>query len=163
MVWLVSGCKGLQTLEKSEAPLLGPVSNPGSEAVALTESAPLEWLKECRASLSSGFLRNVIETYATRILLMGVALITTIVVARLLGPEGRGLFAVAAAVGALGVQFGNLGLHTSNVYYAARSPETLPLLVGNTLLVGLGLGTLFACAAGAIFLSVPSLISLRGP
>jgi O-antigen/teichoic acid export membrane protein len=137
------------------------VSSPESRP-ALASTEPAKWVKFWRSCSSSGFLRNVVETYATRVVLLGITLITTIVVARLLGPEGRGVYAVAAAVGSLGVQFGNVGLHTANVYYAARDPETLPLLVGNTLLVGLGGGGVLALAASVLLLFAPTLISLRG-
>jgi O-antigen/teichoic acid export membrane protein len=139
------------------------VPNPEAETVIATaETAPLEWLKQCRTALSSGFVRSVIATYATRVFLMGVALVTTIIVARLLGPEGRGLYAVATALGALGVQFGNLGMHTANVYYAARDPQTLPSLIGNTLVVGLGMGAVLSAAAGAVLIFAPALVSLNG-
>jgi len=114
------------------------------------------------ASVSSRFARNVFETYATRVMLLGVTLLTTIVVARFLGPEGRGLYAVAAALGSLGVQFGNAGLHTANVYYAAREPEQLPLLIGNSLLVGLGCGAILATVGAVVTWLAPDLISLRG-
>ena len=67
------------------------------------------------------------ETYATRILLIGIGLVSAVIVARLLGPQGRGIYAVAAATGALGVQFGNLGLHTSNIYFVARDPQNRSL------------------------------------
>ena len=121
-----------------------------------------EWLRMLPASVSSRFARNVFETYATRVMLLGVTLLTTIVVARFLGPEGRGLYAVAAALGSLGVQFGNAGLHTANVYYAAREPEQLPLLIGNSLLVGLGCGAILATVGAVVTWLAPDLISLRG-
>jgi O-antigen/teichoic acid export membrane protein len=55
--------------------------------------------------------RNVLETYGTRVLVVFVTFATAVVVARELGPTGRGLYAVAATLGAIGAQFGNLGLH----------------------------------------------------
>jgi O-antigen/teichoic acid export membrane protein len=130
--------------------------------VSLEPKFSSELLKTLRASLASGFARNVFETYATRVMLMGVTLLTTIVVARFLGPEGRGLYAVAAALGSLGVQFGNLGLHTANVYYASRAPEHLPSLIGNSLLIGLGGGTVLAALGAVLVWLVPNLISLHG-
>ena len=54
------------------------------------------------------------ETFSTRILLIVVSLITSVFVARALGPEGRGLYAIALTVSMLGIQFSNLGLHSSN-------------------------------------------------
>src|SRR5438552_2245317 len=55
---------------------------------------------------TSDFVRKVLETYSTQISLMCLGLITTVAVTRVLGPEGRGLYAVAMAIGVLGVQFG---------------------------------------------------------
>jgi len=104
----------------------------------------------------------VIESYATRAVLIGVSLVTTVVVARLLGPAGRGLYAVAVATSAVGVQLGNLGLHTANVHFAARNPQSLPGLLGNTLIVGFGLGSLVSTALAIIALTSPQTIPIHG-
>jgi len=79
--------------------------------------------------------RDVFESYGTRVLVVAVTFATAVVIARELGPSGRGFYAVAAAVGAIGVQFSNLGLHLSNTYYVARDRALLPALIGNTLAV----------------------------
>jgi O-antigen/teichoic acid export membrane protein len=79
--------------------------------------------------------RNVFESYGTRLLVVAVTFATAVVLARELGPSGRGFYAVAAAVGAIGVQFSNLGLHLSNTYYVAKDRALLPALIGNTLTV----------------------------
>src|SRR6266852_9753352 len=79
--------------------------------------------------------RSVLETYATRVLVLAVTFATAVVIARELGPTGRGFYAVAATVGAIGVQFSNLGLHLSNTYYVAKDRALLPALIGNTLAV----------------------------
>ena len=57
-----------------------------------------------QSARSSDFIGKVAETYLTRIFLMDLALVTTVVVARLLGPAGRGYYAVAAATGALRIR-----------------------------------------------------------
>jgi len=110
---------------------------------------------------SSDFVSKILGTYLTRLLLMGVGLLSVVVMARILGPEGRGLYAVAATVGALGVQFGTLGLHTSNAYFAASKPDSLPALTGNTLVVGFGFGGLIAAVLGIIFVLSPGLLLIR--
>ena len=51
-----------------------------------------------RRALESDFVRKVLETFATRILLIGIGLATSVLIARILGPEGRGLFAVAGTI-----------------------------------------------------------------
>ncbi|MDX1389259.1 MAG: hypothetical protein R3344_08715, partial [Acidobacteriota bacterium] len=97
-----------------------------------------------RRALESDFVQKVIETFATRILLIGIGFATSVLIARILGPEGRGLFAVAGTIAAIGIQFGNLGLHSANTYSVARDRGKLPGLLANSLLVGFGLGGLVA-------------------
>jgi O-antigen/teichoic acid export membrane protein len=97
----------------------------------------------------SDLIRQIGETFATRMMLMGISIITSVIVARALGPEGRGFYAVAAVIGAIGVQFGNLGLHASNTYYVARDRKLLSMLIGNTILVSFALG---GCATFLVWL-----------
>jgi len=118
--------------------------------------------RQWKFACSSDFVAKIVGTYVTRILLMGVALLSTVVMARILGPEGRGFYAVAATAGALGVQFGTLGLHTSNTYFAASKSDSLPVLIGNTLLVGFGFGGFLAAILGTILILSPGLLSIRG-
>lgn len=114
------------------------------------------------SDLPTDFVRKVTETYATRLFLIGIGLVATVIVARILGPEGRGLYAVAAVTGTLGVQFGNLGLHSANVYLVARDPEMLAPLVGNSLAISFGFGGLISLILAIIFLQYPNLLSLHG-
>jgi O-antigen/teichoic acid export membrane protein len=88
-----------------------------------------------RLATGTELRRNVLETYGTRLLVVAVTFATAVVIARELGPTGRGFYAVAATVGAIGVQFSNLGLHASNIYYVAKDRGLLPVLLGNTLAV----------------------------
>ncbi len=112
---------------------------------------------------SSDFFRKVIETYSTQISLMAVGLITTVAVTRVLGPEGRGLYAVAMAIGVLGVQFGNFGLNSSNTFYVAHDQTLLPTLLANSLLVSTVIGGVGALAAGLFFYFEPQHAPLHGP
>jgi O-antigen/teichoic acid export membrane protein len=111
---------------------------------------------------ASDFLQKVAETFLTRILLIGIGLITSVIVARILGPEGRGLYAVAATIAALGVQFGNLGLHASNTYYVAQRPDLLSSLMGNTLVVSFGAGSLGSIVTLSILSKWPHLVQIEG-
>ncbi|MBI5049147.1 MAG: oligosaccharide flippase family protein [Deltaproteobacteria bacterium] len=115
-----------------------------------------------QCAIDSDFVRKVTETFATRIFLIGIGLVTGVIVARILGPEGRGLYGVAVTIGAIGVQFGNMGLHASNTYYVARDRELLAPLVGNILLVGLVFGGIISVLAGALFYIYPHIAPLDG-
>jgi O-antigen/teichoic acid export membrane protein len=101
-------------------------------------------------------VRKVLETFATRILLIGIGFATSVLVARILGPEGRGLFAVAGAIAAIAIQFGNLGLHSANTYSVARDRSLLPGLLANSLLVSFVLGGLVGLVTWGISRAWPS-------
>ncbi len=105
--------------------------------------------------------RNVLETYGTRLLVVAVTFATAIVIARELGPAGRGLYAVAVTLGAIGAQFGNLGLHASNMYYVARDRALLPALIGNTLAVVFG-AFVIAALGGIALVFQPRLSPIHG-
>lgn len=115
-----------------------------------------------RGVVSSDFICKVAETFVTRILLIGIGLVTTVIVVRVLGPEGRGLYAVAAVIGAIGIQFGNLGLHASNIYFVSRDRGILHTLVGNTLLVSFVFGGLGVALAFVVFNLWPNLAPIHG-
>jgi O-antigen/teichoic acid export membrane protein len=120
-------------------------------------------LRTCRLDslLASGFIRQVGETYATQVFVVALGFVNSILVTRLLGPEGRGLFAAAYAFSAVGVQLGNLGLHSWNTYHVAREPRSLPVLIGNSLAVcaACGLAALFVLA---LFQAQPSMAPVSG-
>jgi O-antigen/teichoic acid export membrane protein len=114
-----------------------------------------------RIAAGTELRRNVLETYGTRVLVVVLTFATAVVIARELGPTGRGLYAVAATLGAIGAQFGNLGLHASNIYYVAKDRTLLPALVGNTLAVVL-VACLVAGLSGIGFVFWPTLSPVHG-
>ncbi len=105
--------------------------------------------------------RSVLETYATRVLVLAVTFATAVVIARELGPTGRGFYAVAATLGAIGVQFGNLGLHASNIYHVAKDRALLPALIGNTLAVVFA-ACVFTALSGIGLIFWPNLSPVHG-
>jgi O-antigen/teichoic acid export membrane protein len=92
------------------------------------------------------------------VLLLNVA--GTIVVARTLGPAGRGAVAVAFSFTLLLIQFGSLGLQSANPYFAARDPGRIEAILRNSLWLALGLGGLLAVAGLAVWALFPAV--LRG-
>jgi O-antigen/teichoic acid export membrane protein len=78
---------------------------------------------------------------------IGIGLLSSIVTARYLGPDGRGVLAALSVITGLALQFGNPGLHTGNVYFVARDPRRAAAVLGNTFVVSVGAGLLFGAAA----------------
>ncbi len=85
------------------------------------------WRKSFDAIGSEAFL-----TIFTRIVILFAGLATSILTARLLGPEGRGLYFYALTVAALVTQFGSLGFASSNTYFVARDASYLGPLAANS-------------------------------
>jgi O-antigen/teichoic acid export membrane protein len=110
---------------------------------------------------TTGFIRQVGETYATQVFVVALGFVNSILVTRLLGPEGRGLLAAANTFSAVGVQLGNLGLHSWNTYHVSREPRSLPVLIGNSLAV-CAVGGLGALVALGLFQVRPSLAPVGG-
>jgi len=111
-----------------------------------------------QANLTPDFLHKVIITFSTRILLLIIGVASIVVIARILGPEGRGLHALAMTLIGIGIQFGTLGLHASNTYYIAQDASQLPVLLGNSLLLSVVAGLVAALLALGITAVWPELL-----
>src|SRR3989442_6661807 len=102
------------------------------------------------------------EPFAPRVFLIGGGVVASVMVAGALGPEGRGLYAVAGALAGMGVRFGNLGLHSANTYFAAGNRRLLPRLAGNSLAVSAALGAVAVGALWGIAFLRPDIAPLSG-
>jgi len=69
-----------------------------------------------------------------------VGLGTSVILARVLGPEGRGIYALAMLLPSLIVTFGNLGIAPATVYYVAHGEFRRQEILGNNLLLSIGIG-----------------------
>lgn len=82
-------------------------------------------------------------------MLVLAGLVSSVIVVRLLGAEGRGVFFYWSTIAGLAVQLGNAGLPSSNTYYLARNHGLLPPLATNALIcaVLVGLATVLLLQA----------------
>lgn len=88
--------------------------------------------------------RNVIAGIIIRFAVTGLGFLSSILTARALGVSGRGVYFTAMTFSQIAIQFGNMGLQSSNTYYVAKDTNRLGVLVGNSLWISLlvgGLGT----------------------
>ncbi len=110
---------------------------------------------------NSSFAKNVSRVFGIKTIVLVLGMLSSIVSARVLGPEGKGVFAVATALTGMGVQFGNLGMHSSNTYFLAKNKKILPCIVGNSVAVTL-LVTLFAGGVFVMLWFFPNLVTIHG-
>jgi O-antigen/teichoic acid export membrane protein len=100
-----------------------------------------------------GLVGNISLTLVTRLVMVAAGVITSVVTAHALGPADRGVYFYVATMGALAVQFGNLGLGSTNALIVARDESRLAALAANSLWVSIVLGGV-ACAVVAVFESL---------
>ena len=79
-------------------------------------------------------------TLATRIAAFGFSLVTNVILARALGPEGRGVYAVAVLVPAVISLLIQLGIGSANVYYFSKGLIEQDELVAHSIALALLLG-----------------------
>jgi O-antigen/teichoic acid export membrane protein len=82
-------------------------------------------------------------TFITRGLVFVIALGSSIVIARVLGPSLKGSYNLLMLIINVASMFVLVGLGSANVFYGARDPDKeLPVLTGNSLVAALGLGAM---------------------
>jgi O-antigen/teichoic acid export membrane protein len=87
---------------------------------------------------------------------MVLNVVSTVIVARALGVDGRGAVAVALSLTLLLVQFGTLGMVTANPYHVAREAGARARIAANSLWLALAVGALGMVAGVVIKLVAPS-------
>jgi O-antigen/teichoic acid export membrane protein len=113
-------------------------------------------------SLRSDFVSKVAETFATKCVVFCLGLTLSIVVARVLGPSGRGIYATAIALTAMGVQFGSLGLHAANTFFVAKDKQLLGVLVANALTASAAIGSVLGLSLALVAFLWPAATPLHG-
>lgn len=101
-------------------------------------------------------------TYLSRVSTVVLSLVPAVLAARLLGPEGRGYIATGTILVALCSEIGGLGLPNANTYFVARQRNLLSALLGNSLLLGFGVGGLVSIFTLVVCRVYPQLAPLPG-
>ena len=97
------------------------------------------------------FIKDTAITFSTQIIAVILGIAATIVIARVLGPEGKGAYALILLVPTLLSLLGNLGIGIANVYFGGSRKHDWANLASNSLISALGLGVLLSIAFLAYF------------
>ena len=90
-----------------------------------------------KSDMFQDFFLKVNQTFIVRVISIVLSLISSILIARVLGPALQGAYATALAIATIGIQLSHMGVHTSNTYFVASNKKNLDLLFGNSLVVTL--------------------------
>ncbi|MCX5752848.1 MAG: oligosaccharide flippase family protein [Candidatus Krumholzibacteria bacterium] len=103
------------------------------------------------------FARNASITFATRAALVLGGLVTSVIMARMLGPEGRGLFSLAIVASNMVFNATNLGVGAVSGYSLGRKKTPVAELAGNLLSLSVAIGAV----ALVLSLALSSLLGSR--
>ncbi len=129
---------------------MGPIATPSLRARGRTFLARHPWVA------------GLLGTLTSRALMVGVGLLSTVILARSLGPTGRGIFAVAVSTSLVSVAIGTLGYHVANPHYAAREPEQLGALLTNSMVLGVMTALVAGIASVIVWAVDPVLLPVTG-
>ncbi|MGQ0762877.1 MAG: oligosaccharide flippase family protein [Acidobacteriota bacterium] len=90
------------------------------------------------------FVSGVVLTFGTRLLMVVGVFATGVIIARWLGRDGFGLYAVLNVTVALAVHIGSAGLQSANTFFLARDRTTLGPIFANTIIFALVAGGVLA-------------------
>ncbi|MDD2233823.1 MAG: flippase [Desulfitobacteriaceae bacterium] len=82
-----------------------------------------------------GFTKSVTITFFSNTFLFFLSIISTTILARLLGPEGKGVYDVASNLLTFATLFLGFGLASSNIYFLGKNREHLEEIIGNNILL----------------------------
>ncbi len=105
-------------------------------------------------------VKDILLTFSTQILIFCFGIPTSIILARSLGPEGKGEFTLITLLPSMLVLGGNLGLDISNVYFAGRERtkrDTIKTISSNSIIVALGLGAIYILLITVFIYLTPNL------
>lgn len=95
--------------------------------------------------------RAAFQTLLAKVATAGFGLLTSIVISRVLGPEGRGAYILPVAVAGFGVALGHLGLEHAFIHLKSRGRATLQQMLFHSSILAFASGAIAAvgCVIGA--------------
>lgn len=95
---------------------------------------------------NNSFSKNSLLTLLTEILLFIFGFVYLIILTRVLGPTGKGIYSLIILVPALMLSFGSLGLESANVYFIGKRKYNIKDITSNSLVISVFLGVILIFA-----------------
>jgi O-antigen/teichoic acid export membrane protein len=83
----------------------------------------------------NSFSKNTAITFITQILNLVLGITTSVIIARILGPEGKGIYTLAVLLPWFVIVISNLGIGPATVFYIGKGKYPLRKILGNNLIL----------------------------
>jgi O-antigen/teichoic acid export membrane protein len=104
------------------------------------------------------FAKDTALTLMARVIGLALALLSSVIIARALGPDGTGVYTLTILFPLLILTFANLGLGPATVYYVAQEKYSLREVFGNNTLLSAIIGVAASLAGFALIAFFPQRI-----
>lgn len=90
----------------------------------------------------SSITKNSTITFSSKILTFALGFAASIILARVLGPGGKGIYALIVLIPALMLKLGSLGIEAANVYFTGSKRYGIKDIASNSLLCSISLSSI---------------------
>ena len=98
------------------------------------------------------FISNLFITFWTQLAVVVLTFGVSVIIARALGPEGKGAYSLIILVPSILFVFGNLGIGIANAYFSGKKKYEISNIASNSVVVALTLGIAMTIAFLVYFL-----------
>lgn len=98
----------------------------------------------------TGLKKGGLITFLTQVSVFVFGFAASIILARVLGPEGRGIYTLIILIPAVLGMLGTLGIGIANIYFSANRKYRLGEIVSNSLVSSIGLGLIIILVYGVV-------------
>ncbi len=88
----------------------------------------------------NSFSKNSLLTFLTEISVFILGLGSLIIISRILGPEGKGIYSLIILIPGLMMVFSNFGIDAANIYFVGKKKYKIENVVSNSLVLAIVLG-----------------------
>ena len=104
----------------------------------------------------ASFARSAVQTYGTNVAGAVLSLVSVLIIARALGPEGRGNVAYLTAIAWFSASLATVGLQEANANIAAADPSSRRALATNSVVLSVLFGVLAIALLAGLIAVVPA-------
>jgi len=94
----------------------------------------------------NSFSKDSLFTFLTNVFVFILGFSTIVIISRVLGPEGKGIYSLILLIPGLIISFASFGIGTANIYFTGNKKYEIKDIVGNSILLSILIG------AGSIFI-----------
>jgi len=104
------------------------------------------------------FTKNTLITFITRVLQLLLGITSSIIIARVLGPTGKGIYSLAILLPGILITITNLGIGQSSVYYTGKRKYSPQEIFGNNIIFSFFFSVFTVLIASIIILFLNDLL-----